>query len=30
MAANPHHDAFLGRVGGRPAFLVETYDPAHA
>lgn len=30
IAANPHHDAFLGRVGGRPAFLVETYDPAHA
>ncbi len=30
IAADPHHDAFLGRVGGRPAFLVETYDPAHA
>lgn len=30
IAANPHHDAFLGRVAGRPAFLVETYDPAHA
>lgn len=30
IAANPHHDAFLGRVGGRPTFLVETYDPAHA
>lgn len=30
IAANPYHDAFLGRVGGRPAFLVETYDPAHA
>ncbi|MCX6400603.1 MAG: GNAT family N-acetyltransferase [Propionibacteriales bacterium] len=29
IAANPHHDAFLGRVGGRPAFLVETYDPAY-
>ncbi|QSR24356.1 siderophore synthetase [Nocardioides aromaticivorans] len=30
IAADPHHDAFLGRIGGRPAFLVETYDPAHA
>lgn len=30
IATDPHHDAFLGRVGGRPAFLVETYDPAHA
>ncbi len=30
IAANPHHDAFLGRVDGRPAFLVETYDPAHS
>lgn len=30
IAANPHHDAFLGRIGGRPSFLVETYDPAHA
>ncbi|KRB76226.1 siderophore synthetase [Nocardioides sp. Root190] len=30
IAANPHHDAFLGRIAGRPAFLVETYDPAHA
>ncbi|HVK29322.1 MAG TPA: GNAT family N-acetyltransferase [Nocardioides sp.] len=30
IAANPHHDAFLGRVGGRASFLVETYDPAHA
>lgn len=30
IAANPHHDAFLGRIDARPAFLVETYDPAHA
>lgn len=30
IAANPHHDAFLGRIGGRPSFLVETYDPPHA
>ncbi len=27
IVANPHHDAFLGRADGRPAFLVETYDP---
>ena len=26
---DPHHDAWLGRVDGEPAFLVETYDPAH-
>ncbi|KAA1420283.1 GNAT family N-acetyltransferase [Nocardioides humilatus] len=30
ILANPHHDAFLGRADGRPAFLVETYDPAHS
>ncbi len=30
IAANPHHHAFLGRVDGRPAFLVETYDPAYS
>lgn len=30
ILADPHHDAFLGRVAGRPTFLVETYDPAHA
>ena len=30
IAANPHHDAFLGRVDGRPAFLVETYDPLYS
>ncbi len=30
IVANPHHDAFLGRADGRPAFLVETYDPAHS
>ncbi|MBM9459810.1 GNAT family N-acetyltransferase [Nocardioides sp. zg-536] len=29
IAADPHHDAFLGRVDGRPTFLLETYDPAH-
>ena len=30
IAADPHHDAWLGRVDGRPAFLAETYDPAHS
>ncbi|MGW5266518.1 GNAT family N-acetyltransferase [Microbispora sp. NPDC004025] len=25
---HPHRDAFLGLVNGRPAFLVESYDPA--
>lgn len=27
---DPHHGAFLGRVDGEPAFLVELYDPAHS
>ena len=27
---DPHHDAWLGRVDGEPAFLVETYDPFHS
>lgn len=27
IAAHPHHDAWLGRVDGEPAFLAETYDP---
>jgi RimJ/RimL family protein N-acetyltransferase len=27
IAAHPHHHAWLGRVGGEPAFLAETYDP---
>jgi siderophore synthetase component len=27
---NPHHHAWLGRVDGAPAFLAETYDPAHS
>lgn len=30
IVANPHHDAWLGRVDGEPAFLAETYDPAHS
>ncbi len=30
IAAHPHHHAWLGRVDGQPAFLVETYDPAHS
>ncbi|WP_128979098.1 GNAT family N-acetyltransferase [Streptomyces roseicoloratus] len=29
IAANPHHDAFIGLVDGEPAFLMERYDPAH-
>ncbi|WP_233515414.1 GNAT family N-acetyltransferase [Marinitenerispora sediminis] len=29
-AASEHTDAFLGLHGGRPAFLVERYDPAHS
>lgn len=27
--ASPHHDARIGLHDGEPAFLVETYDPAH-
>lgn len=30
IADDPHHDAWLGRVDGLPAFLAETYDPAHS
>lgn len=30
IAAHPHHDAWLGRVDGTPAFLAETYDPRRA
>ena len=30
VVADPHHDAWLGRVDGEPAFLAETYDPAHS
>jgi hypothetical protein len=30
IAENPHHDAWLGRVDGVPAFLAETYDPFHS
>ncbi|WP_431042633.1 GNAT family N-acetyltransferase [Streptomyces sp. P1-3] len=29
IADHPHHDAYLGLHQGRPAFLVERYDPAH-
>ncbi|WP_370619782.1 GNAT family N-acetyltransferase [Mumia sp. Pv 4-285] len=29
VTADPHQDAWLGSVDGRPTFLVETYDPAH-
>ncbi|MCB7137480.1 GNAT family N-acetyltransferase [Cellulosimicrobium marinum] len=28
VVADPHQDAWLGRVDGEPLFLVETYDPA--
>lgn len=30
LAEHPHHDAWLGRVDGTPAFLTETYDPARS
>ncbi|MGN6109777.1 MAG: GNAT family N-acetyltransferase, partial [Kofleriaceae bacterium] len=30
IADDPHHDAWLGRVDGTPAFLAETYDPFHS
>jgi siderophore synthetase component/RimJ/RimL family protein N-acetyltransferase len=30
IVADPHHDAWLGRVDGVPAFLAETYDPEHS
>ncbi|WP_435770312.1 GNAT family N-acetyltransferase [Nocardioides sp. SYSU DS0651] len=30
ITADPHHDAWLGRVDGGAAFLAETYDPAHS
>lgn len=30
VAEHPHHDAWLGRVDGEPAFLAETYDPVLA
>lgn len=30
IVASPHHDAWLGRVDRVPAFLAETYDPAHS
>lgn len=29
IAANPHHNAWLGRVDDEPAFLAETYDANH-
>ena len=29
IAADPHQNAWLGRVDGEPLFYVETYDPAH-
>ena len=30
IAADPHHDALLGRADGEPAFLVERYDPTRS
>jgi hypothetical protein len=30
IVADQHHDAWLGRVDGAPAFLAETYDPEHS
>lgn len=30
IIADPHHDAWLGRVDRVPAFLAETYDPARS
>ncbi|MFE0512298.1 GNAT family N-acetyltransferase [Streptomyces sp. NPDC058964] len=29
IAADEHHHALLGLLGGEPAFLMERYDPAH-
>lgn len=29
IASAEHHDAFIGLHEGRPAFLMERYDPAH-
>jgi RimJ/RimL family protein N-acetyltransferase len=29
IARHPHHEAFLGLVEGKPAFLAERYDPRH-
>ncbi|MFJ3336763.1 GNAT family N-acetyltransferase [Streptomyces sp. NPDC086766] len=29
IAADEHHDAFLGLHEGEPVFLMERYDPAH-
>ena len=30
IAADPHHQAWLGRLDAAPLFLVESYDPAHS
>lgn len=30
IAADPHHEAFLGRLDGEPVVLAERYDPAHS
>lgn len=30
IAADPHHQAWLAHDAGTPAFLAESYDPAHS
>lgn len=30
IAADPHHEAWLGYDGGVPAFLLECYEPQHS
>lgn len=30
IAVNPHHQAWLAQEEGVPAFLAESYDPAHS
>ncbi|GAA1866652.1 GNAT family N-acetyltransferase [Asanoa iriomotensis] len=30
IEADPHRDAWLGRLDGEPVFLAETYEPAHS
>lgn len=29
ITTHEHHDAFIGLHDGRPAFLMESYDPRH-
>ncbi len=30
IAADPHHQAYLGHLDGAPVVLAEVYDPAHS